>query len=123
MRKPSLKGLRAKCDKAFSIAVFRFWGDKCTICGKEATATHHFMPKSISAYLRYEVKNGVPLCYVCHIVRIHSQGDPRALEAIIKARGQKWYNELKALKVIGESKGGYLGVKYYKDKLEELYGI
>lgn len=119
-RKSTIKGLRAKCDKLFSMAVFKFWGDKCTICRKEATATHHFIPKSLSAYLRYEVKNGCPLCYYDHIIRIHTQGDPRAIETIIEARGKKWHEEIKTMRKAGESKGGYLGVKYYKDKIEEF---
>jgi hypothetical protein len=119
---PSLKYLRIKCDKLFSQACFKVWGNKC-ICGKEATATHHFIPKSISAYLRYNVLNGVPLCYYEHIIRIHSQGDPRVFEDIIKLRGQKWYKELKRLKVEGESKGGYLSRKYYQDNIDRLQKI
>jgi hypothetical protein len=116
----SIKRLRAKCDKLFSQACFKKWGNKCPICGREATATHHFIPKSISAYLRYEVLNGVPLDYICHIIRIHSQGDPQALEAIIKVRGATWYEGLKALKREGEGKGGLNTVGYYKKIIEQF---
>lgn len=111
--------LRQKADTAFSKACFKYWGDKC-VCGREATATHHFIPKSISAFLRYNIQNGVPLCYHCHIIRIHSQGDPRIFEDIIKKRGQEWYDNLKQLKVKGESKGGFQGVKYYQDIIKNF---
>jgi hypothetical protein len=113
-RKPSLKTLRNKADHLFSQACFKRWGNVCPVCKGEATQTHHFIPKSISAYLRYEILNGVPLCYHCHIIRLHSQGDPLVYEAIIKKRGQEWFTKLKKLKIEGESKGGYLSVNYYQ---------
>lgn len=116
----SVSRLRQEADTLFSKACFKFWGNKCPICGREATATHHFIPKSISAYLRYNLQNGVPLDYVCHIIRIHTQGDPTALEGIIKARGQKWYNDLKRLKVGGEGKSGLNTVGYYKGIIESF---
>lgn len=119
MRKALIKTLRTKADKLFSQVCFKKWGNKC-ICGKPATATHHFIPKSISAYLRYNVLNGVPLCYYCHIIRIHSQGDPRIFEEIIKKRGQKWYKELKRLKVVGEKKKSFTTTKYYKQIIKEF---
>jgi 5-methylcytosine-specific restriction endonuclease McrA len=123
MRKASIKTLRIKADTAFSKACFRKWGDKCLVCGKEATQVHHFVPKSISAYLRYNVLNGITLCYYCHIIRIHRQGDPLVYEAIIKKRGQAWFKKLKKLKVEGEKKGGYLNANYYQKKIKELNEI
>lgn len=118
--KTSIKSLRAKCDKLFSQVCFKMWGNRCMICGGEATATHHFIPKSISAYLRYEPLNGVPLCYPCHIVKIHTQGNPLALEAIIKAHKDGWYEDLKAKKREGEKKVSFMGVKYLKEKIKEF---
>jgi len=115
-----LKRLREKADTLFSRACFKYWGNKCQCCGKEATATHHFMAKSISAFLRYNIQNGTPLCYHCHRTRFHDLADPRAIEAVIKNRGQAWYEELKKLKVEGETKGGFMGVGYYKDKINNF---
>lgn len=113
-----IKRLRQEADTLFSKACFKHWGNKCPICGREATATHHFIPKSISSALRYEVLNGVPLDYICHIVEIHTRGNPLALEGIIKARGQAWYDRLKELKREGEGKTGLNTVSYYKRIIE-----
>jgi 5-methylcytosine-specific restriction endonuclease McrA len=120
---PSLKNLRNKSDGLFSKACFKIYGDKCEVCGKQGHGVHHFFPRSISAFLRFNTKNGIILCYHCHIIRIHSQGDPRVYEEIIKRRGQEWYEELKRLKLEGESKGGFMGVEYYRKNIERLQEI
>ena len=120
MRKPSLKTLRKNADTLFSKVCFKIYGDKCECCGKEAHEIHHFFAKSIASFLRYNIQNGVQLCTYCHIIRIHSQGDPRVFETIIKKRGQEWYESLKLLKVEGESKGGYQGVKYYQEIIKDF---
>lgn len=120
MRKVSIKTLRNKADKLFSQCCFKRYGDRCEVCGKMGHGVHHFVPKSISAYLRYNIDNGVILCTYCHIIRIHSQGDPRIFEDIIKKRGQKWYKELKQLKVVGEKKKSFVSVKYYKQVIKEF---
>jgi 5-methylcytosine-specific restriction endonuclease McrA len=120
---PSKKTLKAKlkikADKLFSQCCFKKWGNIC-ICGREASATHHFFPKSGSAYLRYNLDNGVPLCYGCHIIKIHTQGDPETLERIKKARGLKWYNNLKRLKKKGLEAKSITTVKYYQEVIMAL---
>ena len=112
--------LREKADRLFSKACFKKWGDGCTSCGRPATATHHFFPKSGSAYLRYNLENGVPLCYGCHIIKIHTQGDPETLENIKQARGQDWYNKLKALKKKGLEAKSLTSIKYYEEVIQAL---
>ena len=112
--------LRKKADKLFSQACFKKWGSVCTACGREATATHHFFPKSGSAYLRYNLLNGVPLCYGCHIIKIHTQGDPETLEIIKQSRGQDWYDNLKALKKKGLEAKSLNTITYYKEVIKTL---
>lgn len=86
--------LRAKADKLWQIAVIEEWGDKCEVDGKLSGPPHHFIPKSLSNNLRYDIKNGVPLCVGCHFVH-HHKGDPEISIAIVKKRGKKWLNYLK----------------------------
>lgn len=117
---PSKSTLRKKADTLFSKACFKKWGDLCTACGRPATATHHFFPKSGSAYLRYNPKNGVPLCYGCHIIKIHTQGDPETLEKIKQTRGKEWYEELKALKKKGLEAKSLNTITYYKEVIKTL---
>ncbi len=74
-------------------AVFETYGTNCEVCGKTANQPHHFFPRSSYPNMKYEVKNGVPLCQVCH-GRLHWRQDPRINEAIIKRRGKEWYNWL-----------------------------
>ena len=67
----------------------------CESCGGLATTCHHFFPKSISAFLRCDSRNLIPICNSCHFAH-HSKGDPKIHARIIENNGQDWYNELKA---------------------------
>jgi hypothetical protein len=120
MKKTKKQLLRDEADKQWSIACFRKWGDSCTVCGKPATQTHHFFPKGQSAYLRYDVNNGVPLCFYCHILRIHRKNEPEPIVAISNSRGKEWYDNLARLKKEGQNKSSYLSVKYYEDIIKKL---
>ncbi|MDE1866135.1 MAG: hypothetical protein KGI08_00290 [Thaumarchaeota archaeon] len=84
---------------------------RCLICMKMANCLHHFFPKSVASSLRYELKNGIPLCAGCHL-RLHSSGDPEYEQIIIRKKGQVWYDELKELrkKQINISKTYYISV-------------
>ncbi len=73
-KKISLKGLIKKADKAF-----QEWGrdtyKSCLICGGAYSCLHHFIHKSQSTNLRWDMQNGVPVCQSCHC-RIHSRNNP-----------------------------------------------
>ena len=48
--------------------------DRCRACGKQPTGgglfgslhLHHVIPKSMCRATRWELRNGIPLCYECH---------------------------------------------------------
>ena len=91
------------------------WGEHCNCyCGAQAISVHHFIAKSRSNHLRYDVKNGVPICRACHWT-LHSSPDTlkrRALEdTVIKARGPIWlaYIEEGSRKLINKNKGWLKG--------------
>jgi len=66
---------------------------RCEVCGQPISCLHHFHPKSVSNALRYDWDNLIPICNGCHS-RHHQMGDPIIHGAIIKKRGQDWYDKL-----------------------------
>jgi len=54
---------------------------------------HHFVPKSASAFLKFDERNLIPLCHRCHFAH-HSKADPVIHAVIIGKRGWKWFEEL-----------------------------
>lgn len=81
-----------KCDKR-SQEVGRIMYKKCEVCGKPMSCLHHFYPKSVSARLRYDWDNLIPICQGCHM-RHHQAGDPRIHNRIIEKRGKVWLAEI-----------------------------
>ena len=66
------------------------WGTKCEICGKDASTFHHFIYKSASNALKFDVENGVPICRDCHF-KIHRQKKNGFMALRIRdRRGKKW---------------------------------
>lgn len=72
--KTNIKTLKNKADK-----LFQEWGRAtytgCCLCPGEYSCLHHFIHRSQSLALRWDVCNGVPVCLKCHC-RIHSKNDP-----------------------------------------------
>ena len=69
----------------------------CIYCGKkENLNSHHAIHKSKSKNLRWNIDNGITLCYACHIHGIHN-GDIRIAKKIIDYVGSEKYNELEIL--------------------------
>ena len=71
-QKELIKKEMTKADK-----LFQEWGRKTykqCFCGGEYSCLHHFILKSHSLFLRYNKKNGVPICVKCHC-NIHLRED------------------------------------------------
>lgn len=89
---------------------------RCEVCGKPVSCMHHFFPKSVSARLRYEKDNLIPICQGCHS-RHHQAGDPRIHAVIIEKRGgMRWYRTLLRKK----NEEVRVNIGYYKQIYEEL---
>ena len=88
-----IKRLRTKADKLWGLVIYKKWGNVCELCGRSSSAPHHFIPKGNCSALRYDVNNGVPLCYHHHH-KLHYTGDPRITTGIIEIRGKEWYDSL-----------------------------
>jgi len=92
------KRLRNKADKIYQEIGRKLYADKgCLVCPGEYSCLHHYFPKSTCSALRYNIKNGIPICVKCHC-RIHSSDDPTINNKIIRSKGMDWLEELEAIK-------------------------
>jgi len=67
--------------------------DECLVCSNKIFCGHHYIQKKQSLYLRWDMRNIVPLCNHCHALH-HISGDPRIHQIIIRRKGHKWADEL-----------------------------
>lgn len=116
------KRLHNELAKLWNIAVFKKYGYVCVCCGERATAPHHYIPRSKSLVLRYDVMNGIPLCNSCHYL-IHFSHNPeetrRLCEVIRTKRGKDWCKYIEDRKrIVGHNALWWL--KIQKEKLEVL---
>ena len=81
-----IKRLKKKCDELWSKAV-RTRDGRCLLCGKiDGLAAHHYIhTKGSSLHHRFNVKNGITLCYSCHILKVHTKATVAILEEVKKA--------------------------------------
>jgi len=112
------KRLRKKADRLYQ-EIGRQLYDKCLICGGEYSCLHHYHLKSTCSALRYNLKNGIPICASCHY-RLHASGDPTYNEIILKKKGQEWADELQEIKKNTLVK---TTIKYYEEVINELKKI
>lgn len=93
------KTWRNKCDKMLT-PIAKKLRPRCEGCGQPTEVGHHWIEKSRSSYLRYDVeRNIISLCHSCH-AKIHNRfgnsvvGGLDVAEIIIKQRGRRWKNQL-----------------------------
>jgi len=109
--------LRKEADDLFYLVVLKRWGRVCEICGKPSSKAHHFFAKSHYGHLRYELLNGISLCYHHH-QHYHNTGDPLIIEQIIHKRGDKWYNTLS--KLAKNNPKSFKTVVWYREQIDQL---
>ena len=112
------KELQKELDKRWKVAVIKRWGLEC-FCSERASSPHHYIPKSRSTLLRYDVLNGVPLCRKHHYL-IHFSHNPEEIRAISQEirdrRGIAWQNFIDSMK--GRIQKPTVG--WLKEQLERL---
>lgn len=112
--------LRKECDALFKKRIIEMAEGKCEVCGSGFVVTaHHFIPRSLSAFLHFYLPNGVCLCRACHFAH-HHKDDPAIDEAIKRSRGQKWFNDLQAKR--REKHSSFETIKYYEEIIKRLNG-
>jgi hypothetical protein len=57
--------MREMCDTLWAKAIDADWDYRCAVCGSQNIQAHHLTPRQFEA-TRYELINGVALCYHHH---------------------------------------------------------
>lgn len=94
--------IEKEAGKIWSEIVLSKNDGRCLVCGKKAEHPHHFVFKSRSLALKYDIRNGIPLCSHCHLL-IHGRQDPVVQGIIVLKKGKKWLdyiNSKKRLKTV-----------------------
>lgn len=65
----------------------------CLLCGKETQVAHHFIKKSTSLNLRYDLNNLINLCHACH-QRLHFNDEGLWNGRIALIKGKEWLDNL-----------------------------
>ena len=90
---PTLKKLRKEADTLMQ-KLGRMMNPNSIIGGK-TEVMHHLIPKSVSARLRYDWENLIPLTNAQHC-RLHASEDGEIFVSILKAKGGiEWYEALR----------------------------
>lgn len=105
--------LRNQCDALIQEIGLKN-NKKCFVCLNRAEVMHHFILKSLSSALRYDFRNLIPLCNLCHF-RNH-KGDFEIAAIITQKKGKEWLTYLK------ENRRKYvqINLKYYQNILTKL---
>ena len=87
--------LSKECIELWKQCCYKAWGDSCIICGRtDQTTYHHYIPRSRSTLLKYDVLNGVPICNMKAHYKLHHNGTPDEVreicDTIRRKRGKKW---------------------------------
>jgi len=93
MRKKSNKTYKKQCDKLWADIIKLRAKNKCEMCRRvlPLQAHHIFGRKAMST--RYDLENGVALCFNCHYNEAEQNSTKFGLW-IIEKRGREWFDEL-----------------------------
>lgn len=116
---PNSKTWRNKCDKLISKM---YSGKPCVVCGtKINTCGHHIVNRSLSAALRHDLRNVIPLCPTHHKfsneLAAHSVYQPAQMEFVnwLSVNDKEGYECLTTYKSIKKT-------KTYQEIYQELSG-
>jgi hypothetical protein len=112
--------LQKKCDVLLT-PIIKKLHPKCEGCGSDTEVAHHFVEKSRSSNLRYNIDNLIPLCHSCH-AKIHNRfgnsvmGSIDVSDTIRAKRGEDWFNRMR----IEGAKVIKVNVEWYIANLDRL---
>lgn len=85
-----------RCDKLWSEIVKHLWNNKCAIegCERAGLSAHHFFGKKAHPSTRYDINNGVYLCFYHHIQKCHRENDTEPVRQALIGRIGKEFEKL-----------------------------
>lgn len=115
--------IKDKCDRLLT-PIVKKTTPKCEACGHDTEVGHHWIEKSRSLYLRFELENIIALCHSCH-AKIHNRFSNSVMncldvaEIIIEKRGQEWFERMKrdSSQLVKANKA------YFEEHLERLENL
>lgn len=116
-RLPALSTLRNRTD-ALLTPIVKAQSPRCESCGGKTEVAHHWIEKSRSSNLRYDLRNLIALCHSCH-ARIHNRfgnsvtGAYDVADRIVLKRGREWKETM--------DRDGRKQVKVNREWYEEHY--
>lgn len=83
---PSIKEVKKTLRENWALQVKLKDGRKCALCGSTNNLTsHHWYVCDHHAHVaRYEISNGITLCYACHIRTVHTRADYVTIKNLYK---------------------------------------
>lgn len=120
-KKTSRQKMYAKLDKLASEIVRK--RGRCVLCNKQfdpkkLNAHHWIVTKGHSTKYRWDLRNLVPLCYACHIHKIHSTASLKYLE-ILKKNAIAY--GICSQKDVDEISGNYEVADFSMEDLENIF--
>ena len=81
-----IKRLKKKCDELWSKAI-RERDGACILCGNtNGLAAHHWIHSRAQGNKhRWNIRNGVTLCYACHIHKVHKHASAEIIDELKEA--------------------------------------
>ena len=108
------KRLKNKADRLWQ-QMFVQQNPECLFCGQQTSCGHHFIPKSSSYNLRYNFKNGIPVCY-SHHSDFHSKFSANIIGKTIIIKGEEWFKEIDSLSRIPAKDFRVIAFNYHWNK-------
>lgn len=102
---------------------------KCIVCGStETLQAHHCLVRAaLSLRTRFIPENGVTLCYRCHLIEIHKNGEKRFMENYIRILNEKipYFRQMEIYKIAENKEPVQLEElqdinNYLKEQLQKL---
>jgi len=113
--------LQKEADALWKQRCLEKWGDQCIVSGFPANTFHHFISKSKSTLLRYDVENGVPVSLKIHYI-LHFSKNPdevyQAIKKIREKRGKVWCDYIDKMKK--EKFKGNITIKWLEQQISKL---
>ena len=122
--KSDISKLQKKADAMLTPIIKKIY-PYCEGCGQETTVGHHWIEKSRSLNLRYNIEdNIIPLCQSCH-AKIHNRfgnsvvGGLDVALIVIEKRGREWKErmDIEGRIIVRANEAWYL------NKLQELESV